>query len=270
MEEDVHLHKHVLMERVSSESDSGSDDDDIENSNPLDNTVLSENVDRFTTLMHKNEILVSNYNGEYKTLYEDSLRKLAEHTEKFQKRLIHLTTEYEELNEKYEEAIRSHESDKAEHQTMISNFEYAINEKDEIIASQNETINSYSGSECISHVRLKKNNDDIFRRKPKKKGNAKSIDVDALKCEYPKCEYNGNVDLIKCNACGKWVCEECNDIAVPKLKTIMNKCHALYFVCKCCDVMILDDSTMSRDLKPRMELRRRVHPKLKRWRTHIY
>ena len=143
MEEDVHLHKHVLMECVSSESDSGSNDDDIGNSNPLDNMVLSENVDRFTTLVHKNEILASNYNGEYKTLYEDSLCKLAEHTETFQKRLIHLTTEYEELNEKYEEAIRSHESDKAEHQTMISNFENAINEKDEIIASQNETINSY-------------------------------------------------------------------------------------------------------------------------------
>ena len=46
----------------------------------------------------------------------------------------------------------------------------------------------------------------------------------------------------------QWVCEECNDIAVPKLKTIMNKCHTLYFVCKSCDVMILDDSTMSRDL----------------------
>ena len=77
---------------------------------------------------------------------------------------------------------------------MISIFENAINEKDEIIASQNETINRYSGSECISHVRLKKNNDDIFRIKPKKKGNTKCIDVDALKCEYPKCEYNGNVD----------------------------------------------------------------------------
>ena len=68
MEEDVHLHKYVLMERVSSGSDSGSDDDDIENSNPLDNTVLSDNVDRFTTLVHKNEIPASNYNGEYKTL----------------------------------------------------------------------------------------------------------------------------------------------------------------------------------------------------------
>ena len=71
----------------------------------------------------------------------------------------------------------------------------------------------------------RKNNDDIFRIKPKKEGNAKSLDLDALKCEYPKCEYNGNVDLIKCNACGKWVCEECNDIAVPKLKTIMNVIH---------------------------------------------
>ena len=84
--------------------------------------------------------------------------------------------------------------------------------------------------------------------KPKKKGSAKSLDVEALKCKYPKCDNNDNIDLIKCNACGKWVCEECNDIAVPKVKTIMNKCHTLYFVCKSCDVMILDDSTMSRDL----------------------
>ena len=83
--------------------------------------------------------------------------------------------------------------------------------------------------------------------KPKKKGSAKSLDVDALKCEYPECDNNDNVDLIKCNACGKWVCEECNDIAVPKLQTIMNKCHTLYFVYKSCDVIILDDSTMSRD-----------------------
>ena len=28
------------------------------------------------------------YNGEYKSLYEDSLRKFAEHTEKFQKRFV--------------------------------------------------------------------------------------------------------------------------------------------------------------------------------------
>ena len=98
--EDVHLHKHVTLERGSSESDN------IGNCNPLDNTILSGNVERFTTLVHKNEILASNYNGEYKSLHGDSLRKLAGHTENFQKRLIHLTTEYEELNEKYEEAIR--------------------------------------------------------------------------------------------------------------------------------------------------------------------
>ena len=37
---------------------------DLFGCNPLDNTVLSENVERFTTLVHKNEILASNYNGE--------------------------------------------------------------------------------------------------------------------------------------------------------------------------------------------------------------
>ena len=44
-------------------------------------------------------------------------------------------------------------------------------------------------------------------------------------------------DLIKCNVCCKWVCEACSDIAVAKLKPIMNKCKSLYFICKACNEM---------------------------------
>ena len=71
------------------------------------------------------------------------------------------------------------------YQILISNFEIAINEKDKNIASQKETIKNYSESVRTSRVRLKKDNDDMFRMKPKKKGSAKSGDVDAIKCEYP-------------------------------------------------------------------------------------
>ena len=36
------------------------------------------------------------------------------------------------------------------------------------------------------------------------------------------------------------VCEESNDVAISKLKIIMNKCQTLYFVCKNCDKMLRD------------------------------
>ena len=156
-------------------------------------------------------------------------------------------TDYDVLKEKYDEAFHSQESSKAEYQTLISNYENEIDENNKNIASLKETIKNNSESVRTSHVRIKKNNEDIFHIKPKKKGNSKSTDVDALKYEYPECDNNDNVDLIKCNVCGKWVCEECNDIAISKVKPIMNKCHTLYFVCKGCDKMLLD-STVSRDL----------------------
>ena len=40
-----------------------------------------------------------------------------------------------------------------------------------------------------------------------------------------------NVDLIKCD---KWVCKNCHNITVTKVKTIMSKCNTLYFICKEC------------------------------------
>ena len=65
----------------------------------------------------------------------------------------------------------------------------------------------------------------------KKKG---SDPVVVLKCEFKNCE-NDNVDLVKCNICEKWVCEDCNDVAVAKLKQVANKCKNVFFVCKGCE-----------------------------------
>ena len=65
----------------------------------------------------------------------------------------------------------------------------------------------------------------MFRIKPKKsgkKGNTTSLTtVDSLKCEFTECDID-NVDLIKCNVCEKGVCEDCNDVPVAKLKSIIN------------------------------------------------
>ena len=58
-----------------------------------------------------------------------------------------------------------------------------------------------------------------------------------LNCEFPGCE-NDNIDLVKCNTCDKWVCEDCNDIPVAKLKVIMNKCKTVFFICKECESQI--------------------------------
>ena len=62
-----------------------------------------------------------------------------------------------------------------------------------------------------------------------------------MKCDYPERNYI-NGDLIKCNVCCKWVCKECSDIAVAKLKPIMHKCKSLYFICKACNEMNEEDA----------------------------
>ena len=91
-----------------------------------------------------------------------------------------------------------------------------------------------------SNLFIKMDNENMFHMKPKRtKGNSKCPDTEAVKCEYTGCS-NDNVDLIKCNTCGKRVCEECNDVAISKFKIIMNKCQTLYFVCKNCDKMLCD------------------------------
>ena len=70
---------------------------------------------------------------------------------------------------------------------------------------------------------ISRNGDDEFLTKGKKK-----------KCEFTSCTNDTEDALIKCNACETWVCETCNDIPISKLKSVMNKCHGVYFVCKTC------------------------------------
>ena len=80
-------------------------------------------------------------------------------------------------------------------------------------------------------IRLsRQDNDEEFRIKSKAK-KAKEIE---LKCESEDCLNTNEDALIKCNACGKWICEVCSDARITKLKPIMNHCNTVYFACKRC------------------------------------
>ena len=78
------------------------------------------------------------------------------------------------------------------------------------------------------------NFDEIFCMKRKSSGKNLLDNINLTKCEGPSCTAT-NVDMIKCIRCHKFVCEECNDIPVNKLKLIMKKCSTIYFKCKSCN-----------------------------------
>ena len=80
--------------------------------------------------------------------------------------------------------------------------------------------------------------ESIIRLKQSAKQKKKQVTTtDELSCEFDDCSAN-NVDLIKCNMCTKWVCGDCNEIPIAKVKPIFNKCRRLYFLCKTCDEKI--------------------------------
>ena len=84
------------------------------------------------------------------------------------------------------------------------------------------------------------NNEEVIKTKSK----AKNKKVEELPCMNTDCDNQNEEALIKCNACAKWICESCSDIAIPKLKPFMNKCATLYFVCKNCVSMTSDGGAL--------------------------
>ena len=156
-------------------------------------------------------------------------------TENFQKRVIRLTNDYDVLKEgcddveqKNEAMMQSQERRQAENPTLIAKYEKAINEKDEEIASQKEIINRYNEDENPMHVSLNKlsNIEDMFRMKARKqRGCTRNFHITHQKCEFAECD-SSNVDLIKCNLCRKWVCEDCKDTAVGKVNVRHNILYA--------------------------------------------
>ena len=87
------------------------------------------------------------------------------------------------------------------------------------------------------------NSNENFCMKPKRKGSVKNLQVI---CDEPSCQ-STNVDMIRCNLCTKFVCEQCNEVPVAKLKVIMDKCKTLYFICKNCNKNYPDNSNTNKE-----------------------
>ena len=112
--------------------------------------------------------------------------------------------------DKTEEKLAAHREEINE---LKRSFESAISRKDEEIAALQQKIKAPILSS------LKRGDEEIFQTKAKKK----------------KCQFCDREDaLIKCNACGLWICELCSEIPISKLKPIMNKCNTVYIACKEC------------------------------------
>ena len=104
--------------------------------------------------------------GDYKQMYNECNRKLAEVTEQFQKKLFNITTEYEVLK-----------PDHKEYEKTISDRKNTENENSTILSKH--IPNSPGESPCTSRVTIHLNrvgsNEDIFRTRSKKKGVSKTL-----------------------------------------------------------------------------------------------
>ena len=172
----------------------------------------------------------------YRYLYEElkkryltqqkTLVQLEEHQHVVNGKLSKYAAESDEWREK-------HEKLQEEMEMMKTNYERIIAEKDELLTGEKATV----GQDTVCYGLHKITGDEnIVRLKPKarkKKANAE----EKLCCDYAGCG-SENVDLIQCNMCCTWVCEDCNDVQIAKLKPILNRCNTIHFLCKSCDQKI--------------------------------
>ena len=132
---------------------------------------------------------------------------------------------YEDMKKRYSEQKQINIDQKKEYETIISEMEATIKEFRERL-----------GKPTV----IKMTNEDIFVAKAKKGTKV----VSSPQCTVSGCEKT-NIDLIKCNMCGKLVCDDCSGVKVSKLRPLMNQCSTLYFTCKTCDTLIRDTNDVN-------------------------
>ena len=219
---------------------------------------------------------LANTRRNYKELYEELKRKTLEYTRKTDAKLEKHQRDYDTISEKYQAEMESYKLDYSEREVVLAaenhslkekikqleeeyraeavavkiEYEHIISRKEELLQeattelenlkkdADKQSDNQHNEDTCapVSNIRSLKRNEttgEIFRNKPKKKINGSP----EFNCEFTGCE-NDNVDMVKCNTCDKWVCEDCNDVPVAKLKIVMNKCKSVFFICKGCEARL--------------------------------
>ena len=132
---------------------------------------------------------------------------------------------YEDMKKRYSEQKQINIDQKKEYETIISEMEATLKE-----------VRERLGKPTV----IKMTNEDIFVAKAKKGTKV----VSSPQCTVSGCEKT-NIDLIKCNMCGKLVCDDCSGVKVSKLRPVMNQCSTLYFTCKTCDTLVRDTNDVN-------------------------
>ena len=130
----------------------------------------------------------------------------------------------------------------AERDTWREKFETEEKEKEDLreLVTAFRTQNKHLLAQCTelkgqkqAEIRLTRRiSDEEFKIKSKSK-KAKTNEEE-LKCEFPSCVSKDEDAMIKCNSCGKWICETCSEAKISRLKPIMNSCSSIFFACKTC------------------------------------
>lgn len=107
-------------------------------------------------------------------------------------------------------------------------------ERPEFATSSVQTDNSVTVITSKPTLEKRVSDEKLFRLLPTASQKKRGCVNDDLCCDFDGCNKKG-VDLIKCSACLKWVCEACNDIPIAKLKPLMNRCRTIYVLCKTCN-----------------------------------
>ena len=187
----------------------------------------------------------------YKLLYTQVTKRLFEQTELGKQQCLELVKRYNELKRECEEEIRqkdekiqslqttlgklteSREKDQSDNEASIESFKNVIAEDEKLIAELTDKLSKKSQT---AGLRILSSEEETVRLKPKRSGAKKvtTANDDQHKCQFADCDQK-DVDLTRCSGCGKWICEDCNDISAPKFKQLTNKCKRVYFVCKTCE-----------------------------------
>ena len=138
------------------------------------------------------------------------------------------------LNRKYEDTQTTKMN--IEVQTEIPGMVTTLVQTDipEIATSLVQTDNTVTVISSKPTLEKRLSDEKLFRLLPTASQKKRGCGNDTLCCDYDGCNKKG-VDLIKCNACPKWVCEAFKDVPIAKLKPLLNRCRTIYVLCKTCN-----------------------------------
>lgn len=182
---------------------------------------------------------------DYRRLYHEMRRRVVNLTESNASNLTRTKEELDELRTNYE-IIKSEnkelkeriaEKDKAllsitKQKDDSSDLVAALKAQNSLLTSERDRFKKASESK----VELKRRGSEEMIKSKSKAKKAIAEGQGNLVCEFPGCDNKNEDALIKCNSCGKWICETCSEARITKLKPCITNCATIFFACsKCVD-----------------------------------